>query len=133
MSSMHTHSLHGIRVADALGTSTVGSLSGTLVVESGDASRRALQLQGHIASFQASISAIERCRYPVIVATHGVTYGLSVDIIAACDIRYAASNTSFAIKVGTRDSSLLLSFVLTGSSMHPDVSSLAPCRKSTSV
>ena len=91
----------------------MGALSGTLVVESGDASRRALQLQGHIASFQASISAIERCRYPVIVATHGVTYGLSVDIIAACDIRYAASNTSFAIKVGIRTPlSLLTPFIL---------------------
>ncbi|EJF58499.1 ClpP/crotonase [Dichomitus squalens] len=77
----------------------IGSLSGTLASESSpDPSRRALQLQGHIASFQASISALERCRYPVIVATHGVAYGLSIDIIAACDVRYAASSTSFAVK-----------------------------------
>ena len=77
----------------------VGSLSGSLVAEVVDPSRRALQLQGHITSFQSSISAMERCRYPVIVATHGVAYGLSVDIIAACDVRYAASNTIFSIKV----------------------------------
>ena len=77
----------------------VGSLSGSLVAEVVDPSRRALQLQGHITSFQSSISAMERCRYPVIVTTHGVAYGLSVDIIAACDVRYAASNTIFAIKV----------------------------------
>ncbi|PIL30049.1 hypothetical protein GSI_07961 [Ganoderma sinense ZZ0214-1] len=76
----------------------LGSLSGSLVAEPMDPSRRALQLQGHITSFQNSISAMERCRYPVIVATHGVAYGLSVDIIAACDVRYAASNTIFSIK-----------------------------------
>ena len=64
-----------------------------------DPARRALQLQGHITSFQNSISALQRCRYPVIVATHGVAYGLSIDIMAACDIRYAASNTIFSIKV----------------------------------
>ncbi|KAI1787635.1 ClpP/crotonase [Ganoderma leucocontextum] len=76
----------------------LGALSGALVADVTDPSRRALQLQGHITCFQASISAIERCRYPVIVATHGVAYGLSVDIIAACDVRYAAANTVFTIK-----------------------------------
>ncbi len=79
---------------------TVASLSGTLIADVSDPSRRALQLQRHIISFQASISAMERCRYPVIVATHGVAYGLSIDIIAACDVRYAAANTVFSIKVG---------------------------------
>ena len=104
--------VEGVEVA-VVGCRRCKSTRYELVVESGDASRRALQLQGHIASFQASISAIEHCRYPVIVATHGVTYGLSVDIIAACDIRYAASNTSFAIKAGICHSSLLPSCVLT--------------------
>jgi len=35
----------------------------------------------------------------VIVATHGLALGLAIDIITACDVRYAASNTSFSIKV----------------------------------
>ncbi|TFK89848.1 ClpP/crotonase [Polyporus arcularius HHB13444] len=63
-----------------------------------DAARKALELQKTITSFQHSISALERCRYPVIVATHGVAYGLSIDIIAACDVRYTASNAIFSIK-----------------------------------
>ncbi|KAI0762292.1 ClpP/crotonase [Fomes fomentarius] len=63
-----------------------------------DPARRALQLQRVILSFQGSISALERCPYPVIVATHGVAFGLSIDIIAACDVRYAAENTVFSIK-----------------------------------
>ncbi|RPD64746.1 ClpP/crotonase [Lentinus tigrinus ALCF2SS1-6] len=66
--------------------------------DAADAARKALELQKTIASFQDSISALERCRYPVIAATHGVAYGLSIDIIAACDVRYTASNTVFSIK-----------------------------------
>ena len=64
-----------------------------------DPSRRAVQLRSHIAAFQSSISAIERCPYPVIAATHGLAIGLSIDIISACDIRYTASNAMFSIKV----------------------------------
>ena len=56
-------------------------------------------MRKHILGFQDCISAIERCPYPVIAATHGVAYGLSIDIISACDVRYAASNVVFAIKV----------------------------------
>ncbi|KAI8983164.1 ClpP/crotonase [Trametes punicea] len=70
----------------------------SLLGESHDPARRALQLRKHILGFQECISAIERCPYPVIVATHGIAYGLSIDIIAACDVRYAASNVGFAIK-----------------------------------
>ncbi|CCL99973.1 uncharacterized protein FIBRA_01998 [Fibroporia radiculosa] len=60
--------------------------------------RRALQIREFITLFQDSISAIERCPYPVIVAAHGTAIGLSLDIISACDIRYAASNVLFSIK-----------------------------------
>ncbi|KAI0736029.1 ClpP/crotonase [Earliella scabrosa] len=63
-----------------------------------DPARRALQLQRVLTSFQASISAIERCPYPVIGATHGLAIGLAIDILAACDVRYAASNAVFSIK-----------------------------------
>ncbi|KAL1940534.1 hypothetical protein VTO73DRAFT_7969 [Trametes versicolor] len=63
-----------------------------------DPARSAFQLQKHILGFQDCISAIERCPYPVVVAAHGYALGLSVDIISACDVRYAAANTIFAIK-----------------------------------
>ncbi|TFY50325.1 hypothetical protein EVJ58_g11095, partial [Rhodofomes roseus] len=56
------------------------------------------QLRDQVLSFQNCISAIERCPYPVIVAAHGIAYGLSIDIMAACDVRYAASNSVFSIK-----------------------------------
>lgn len=49
--------------------------------------------------FQSCISAIEECRQPVIAAAHGLGYGLAVDILCACDIRFAAADSVFSIKV----------------------------------
>lgn len=63
-----------------------------------DPARTAVALRRHVLAFQAAISSPERCPVPVIAAIHGVAYGLAVDLIAGCDIRYAASNTMFSIK-----------------------------------
>lgn len=49
--------------------------------------------------FQLAVTAIEKCRVPVIAAVHGIAYGLAVDMLSACDIRYATSNAIFSIKV----------------------------------
>ncbi|KAG8880370.1 hypothetical protein FRB97_000907 [Tulasnella sp. 331] len=65
----------------------------------GDPSRRSLGLSAHILDFQDAISAIERCRQPVVAAVHGLALGLAVDILCACDIRYAAENSNLCIKV----------------------------------
>ena len=56
-------------------------------------------MRPHITAFQSSISALERCPVPVIGAAHGTAIGLSIDILSACDVRYAAENASFSIKV----------------------------------
>ena len=69
-----------------------------------DAARTSFHLGRHVKEFQHAIGAPERCPFPVIVATHGVALGLAIDIIAACDVRYAASNTGFSIKVRPRSS-----------------------------
>ncbi|KAJ3842721.1 enoyl-CoA hydratase/isomerase [Lentinula raphanica] len=63
-----------------------------------DAARIALDFQRQIQPFQQAITAPERCLFPVIAAVHGMIVGLGIDIISACDIRYAASNTKFTIK-----------------------------------
>ena len=64
-----------------------------------DAARAAFHIGHHLREFQHAIAAPERCPFPVIVAAHGLALGLAIDIVAACDVRYAASNTSFSIKV----------------------------------
>jgi enoyl-CoA hydratase/carnithine racemase len=72
-----------------------------------DASRRAILLRDHILNFQGAISVIEKCPQPVIGAVHGVSFGLAIDILCACDIRYAASDTRFSIKVVMTSHSLI--------------------------
>jgi len=60
--------------------------------------RLALQIRNLILEFQHAIGATARCPFPVIAAVHGPVIGLGVDIISACDIRYASSDATFAIK-----------------------------------
>lgn len=61
--------------------------------------RKALQIRADVRDLQDAVVATERCPVPVIVAVHGITYGLSIDIMSACDVRYAAEDTRFSIKV----------------------------------
>jgi len=63
-----------------------------------DSAREGLRLRKHIEHFQHCISAIERCTQPVIGASHGIAFGLGIDILCACDIRYAATSSVFSIK-----------------------------------
>jgi len=52
--------------------------------------------------FQNAISAIEEAPQPVIGAAHGYALGLAIDILCACDIRYAATSAIMSIKVRFR-------------------------------
>jgi len=63
-----------------------------------DPARTSLTLHTLIKTFQQNITAPERAPFPVIAAVHGLALGLAIDIIASCDIRYAASSASFSIK-----------------------------------
>ncbi|KIJ26565.1 hypothetical protein M422DRAFT_38149 [Sphaerobolus stellatus SS14] len=63
-----------------------------------DPARRARELRQHVVEFQSSISAIEEVPQPVIGAVHGYALGLAIDILCACDIRYASTSAIFSIK-----------------------------------
>lgn len=63
-----------------------------------DPARRALLIRDDILDIQHAVSAPERCPIPVIAAAHGLVIGLGIDIISACDVRYAASDAKFSIK-----------------------------------
>ena len=60
--------------------------------------RKREHLRKFIFFLQDSITAIERCAKPVIAAVHGGCIGGGVDIIAACDMRYATDDAYFTIK-----------------------------------
>ena len=51
-----------------------------------------------IRELQATVSAIEDCRKPVIAAIHGACLGGGIDISSACDLRYASAEANFAVK-----------------------------------
>ena len=56
------------------------------------------KLRHMIADMQDCVSAIERCRKPVIAAIQGACIGGGVDIVTACDMRYANANARFAVR-----------------------------------
>lgn len=47
---------------------------------------------------QKAISAAEFCRKPVIAAIHGACVGAGVDLVTACDMRYATRDSRFSVK-----------------------------------
>jgi enoyl-CoA hydratase len=56
------------------------------------------QLIDFIEKIQATITAIERCRKPVLAAIHGGCIGGGVDIVTACDMRYCTEDAYFTVK-----------------------------------
>ncbi|KAI5402203.1 hypothetical protein KIW84_066606, partial [Lathyrus oleraceus] len=65
--------------------STAGELSGE-------------SLRRQILAMQDSITALERCRKPVIASIHGGCIGGGIDIITACDIRVCTEDAFFSVK-----------------------------------
>lgn len=66
--------------------------------EASDAARKALAMRAHVRDFQEAISWFEYVEKPVIAAVHGVAFGLAIDIMSACDIRYSTHDARFSIK-----------------------------------
>lgn len=83
---------HTVSEASVLGSNSADS--------SRDNARASLQTRKTLLAFQHAVGAPERAPFPVIAAVHGHVIGLGVDLISACDIRYAASNSIFSVKVG---------------------------------
>ncbi|MEO1452081.1 MAG: crotonase/enoyl-CoA hydratase family protein [Bacteroidota bacterium] len=60
--------------------------------------RRGEKIRQLVLDLQAPINAIEQCRKPVIAAIHGGCVGGGLDIVAACDMRYATEDAYFTVK-----------------------------------
>lgn len=56
------------------------------------------RLREQILDIQDTVTAIEKCAKPVIAAVHAACVGGGIDIIAACDLRYASTNAWFCVK-----------------------------------
>lgn len=55
-------------------------------------------LRETILGLQATVTAIEDCRKPVIAQITGACIGGAVDIACACDLRYASAEARFSVK-----------------------------------
>ena len=51
-----------------------------------------------ITTMQRTFSSLAQCPVPVIAAVHGYCIGAGVDLITACDIRYAAADAVFSVR-----------------------------------
>ncbi|KAK9831511.1 hypothetical protein WJX81_004189 [Elliptochloris bilobata] len=68
------------------------------VLDAGCPGRARERLLRDIQRWQASLTALERCRWPVIAAIDGACIGAGVDMITACDIRYCTESAYFCVK-----------------------------------
>ncbi|MNF48547.1 Carnitinyl-CoA dehydratase [compost metagenome] len=63
-----------------------------------DVGRNTRLLRRKILKMQASFTAVDTCSKPVLAAVQGYCIGGAIDLIAACDMRYAADDAQFSIK-----------------------------------
>lgn len=66
--------------------------------DSDDVARKGIVLERTIKIYQDSITAVERCAKPVIMAVHHGCIGAGVDLITAADIRYSTQDAFFQVK-----------------------------------
>ncbi len=60
--------------------------------------RKQEQLRRSILELQDCFTALETCRKPVLAAIHGACIGAALDLIAACDMRYASAEAIFSLR-----------------------------------
>lgn len=48
--------------------------------------------------WQNNVTAIEKCKKPVIAACHGAVIGAAIDLITACDIRLCTKDAKFSVR-----------------------------------
>jgi enoyl-CoA hydratase len=72
----------------------------TILAEVGqlEPGRREERLRCLIVELQTAFNALEHCRKPVLAAIHGLCIGGALDLVAACDMRYASAEARFALK-----------------------------------
>ncbi len=72
--------------------------TGIAEVFTADSGRNSEKLRLMIKRLQENLSAIEKCRKPVLAAIHGASVGGAIDMITCCDMRYCTEDAKFSIK-----------------------------------
>jgi len=66
--------------------------------QASDKARFSEQMRRTILQLQGNLTAVERCRKPVLVAIHGGCIGGGVDLVCCADMRYCSADAFFSIK-----------------------------------
>ena len=72
--------------------------AGDLHSASDDPARRAESFRQNVLRLQDNLTAIEKCRKPVLAAIHKTCIGGGVDLTCCCDMRYATEDAYFSIR-----------------------------------
>ncbi len=76
----------------------LGYLQNSMPPADVDPARAMDKLRRHVKFLQAAFEAIDKCRLPVLAAVQGGCFGAGVDLVSACDIRYASADAFFIIQ-----------------------------------
>ncbi len=71
---------------------------GSLLDSKGEPARRAEQFRRNVLRLQDNLTAIERCRKPVLAAIHLTCVGGGVDMVCCADMRFATEDAYFSIR-----------------------------------
>jgi enoyl-CoA hydratase len=72
--------------------------SGDQLVADAEPGRRHARLRSNAKVLQWSFTALEKARIPVIAAVQGGVIGGAVDLVTACDLRYACADAFFCVQ-----------------------------------
>jgi enoyl-CoA hydratase len=73
-------------------------LGGELGGQEAEAGRRHARLRSNAKVLQWSFTALEKARVPVLAAVQGGVIGGAVDLVTACDVRYASADAFFCVQ-----------------------------------
>lgn len=76
----------------------LAAFQGIMELTGQEPGRAAYAMRKLVLKLQASLSALEEMRVPVIAAIHGACLGGGIDLITACDIRLCTADTAFGIE-----------------------------------
>jgi enoyl-CoA hydratase len=72
--------------------------AGGLLDQDAEPGRRHAALRSNVKVLQWSLTALEKARVPVIAAVQGGVIGGAVDLVTACDMRYATADAFFCVQ-----------------------------------
>jgi enoyl-CoA hydratase len=88
----------GANFSYGLDLSAYGRQWAALLTEDGGLAKPRTKLHDQVRAMQAALDAVAQCRKPVAAAISGWCIGGGVDLIAACDVRYAGADAKFSVR-----------------------------------